>query len=110
MIELIWSEKFKKNYKKWIEKHPDFQPDFHDSVMLFTENPFHPFLKTHSLSGVLKSYWAFSINYSQRVIFQFLNDKQTLVMLIAIGSHDEGILEILLPVRYPAAQINPSGN
>ncbi|MFH1901114.1 MAG: hypothetical protein ABIK26_02550 [Candidatus Omnitrophota bacterium] len=49
MIEIIWDEKFKRIYKNWRKKHPDLVESFRNKMELFINNPFHPFLKTHSL-------------------------------------------------------------
>ena len=54
---------------------------------LFQNNPFHPSLKTHSLGGYLKDFWAISINYEHRLIFKFMKPDE--VLLIDIGTHDE---------------------
>jgi len=87
MIEVVWDEKFVKSLKKWGKKHSDMMSRFEKSLSLFTENPFHPSLKTHSLTGNLKGYWAFSITYEYRLIFRFLSEDKAL--LIDIGTHDE---------------------
>ena len=55
--------------------------------MPFQKNPFDKKLKTHKLSGSLKGSWAFSINYSYRIIFEFIDDNT--ILLIDIGTHDE---------------------
>jgi mRNA-degrading endonuclease YafQ of YafQ-DinJ toxin-antitoxin module len=52
---------------------------------LFRENPFHPSLRTHKLTGKLKDYWAFSIGYNYRIIFSFESEKH--VLWHAVGSH-----------------------
>jgi len=44
-------------------------------------------LKTHKLSGKLKGLWAFVVEYDCRVVFQFLEEGD--VLLIDIGKHDE---------------------
>ncbi|MFZ4558036.1 MAG: type II toxin-antitoxin system YafQ family toxin, partial [Pseudanabaena sp.] len=54
---------------------------------LFKSEPFHPSLKTHSLSGNFAGSWAISINYEQRLMFKFLSD--TKVLLLSLGTHDE---------------------
>jgi mRNA-degrading endonuclease YafQ of YafQ-DinJ toxin-antitoxin module len=56
-------------------------------LRLFAEQPFHPSLKTHNLSGNLSACSAFSITYEYRVIFKFLTDDKAL--LIDIGTHDD---------------------
>lgn len=52
-------------------------------VEIFRTNPLHPTLRTHKLShGEL---WAFSVDYHNRVIFQFLANGQAL--LVNVGDH-----------------------
>ena len=87
MIELIWDAPFLRMLKKWKKKHPNLVTRFEERLLLFTEDPYHPSLKTHHLSNNLKEFWAFSINYEHRVVFQFIDD--TTVLLIAIGLHDQ---------------------
>lgn len=53
---------------------------------IFRENPFYPTLKTHKLSGKEKESWAFWINYSYRIKFVFLSDKE--VLFLDIGTHN----------------------
>jgi len=53
----------------------------------FINEPYHPQLRTHKLSGQLKNLWSFSIDYDIRVIFYFV-DKQH-VIFENIGTHDE---------------------
>lgn len=52
----------------------------------FRKNPFDPRLKTHKLSGKLQRYWAFSLTYSDRVLFSFIHQNE--VIFYKIGSHD----------------------
>ncbi|MEB3311980.1 MAG: type II toxin-antitoxin system mRNA interferase toxin, RelE/StbE family [Snowella sp.] len=87
MINIVWDDPFLKILKKWKKKHPDLIAKFEDKLTLFCSEPFHPSLKTHGLSGNLKSYFAFSINYEHRVIFKFMSEDE--VLLVEIGTHDE---------------------
>lgn len=89
MIELIWDEKFKRIYKKWNQRHPDLEEQFRNRMELFVTDPFHPFLKTHRLSGVLKGSWAMRISYEQRLVFKFVDRQKKKVLLIDIGTHKE---------------------
>lgn len=52
----------------------------------FRKNPFDSRLRTHKLSGRLQGYWAFSLTYSDRVLFRFI--RQNDVIFYKIGSHD----------------------
>ena len=86
-IEIIWDEPFLRNFRKWIKKHPALKAKFEEKLTLFTEQPFHSSLKTHSLTGNLKDYWALSITYEYRLVFKFLSENK--VLLVNIGTHDE---------------------
>lgn len=86
-IEIVWDEPFLRNFRKWIKKHPDLKAKFEEKLTLFTEQPFHASLKTHSLTGNLKEYWALSITYEYRLVFKFLSENK--VLLVDIGTHDE---------------------
>lgn len=52
----------------------------------FRKDPFDSRLKTHKLFGALKGYWAFSLTYSDRVLFRFIKKDETI--FYKIGSHD----------------------
>jgi Txe/YoeB family toxin of Txe-Axe toxin-antitoxin module len=72
MVELIWDERFVKIYKKWSRQHPELKAQFAKRIVQFEEDPFHPSLKTHSLSGVLKGLWSFRINLANTGLFSIL--------------------------------------
>ncbi len=77
MIEVIWDEKFKRMFKKWIKKHPDLMDEFKNKLELFCIDPFNPILKTHSLRGELSGLYSFRITYQYRLVFAFKNQKTT---------------------------------
>ena len=52
---------------------------------MFRSNCFDPKLKTHKLKGNLGRYWSFSITYSHRIMFQFLDSSS--VAFIDVGNH-----------------------
>lgn len=84
---MVWDEAFIRAIKKWQKKHPELISRFKERLLLFSEQPFHPSLKTHSLSGGLKAYSVFSITYEYLLVFRFISDNKAL--LIAIGTHDD---------------------
>jgi len=55
-------------------------------IEIFQENPFDNRLKTHKLRGSLESYWSFSFNYKDRVLFGFKSENE--VIFYDFGSHD----------------------
>jgi mRNA interferase YafQ len=87
MIDLIWGSSFKRAYKKVTKSKPYLKDRIINSLMLFAENPFHPSLNTHKLSGKLKDLWAFSVDGDCRIVFSFDDDNN--VLLTDIGKHDE---------------------
>jgi hypothetical protein len=48
MVELIWDERIKKTYRKWVRDHPELKAQFVKKIVQFEEDPFHPSLKTHT--------------------------------------------------------------
>lgn len=67
-MKIYYSGKFEKEYKKLPKKIKLFAEK---KEKLFRKDPFYSQLKTHKLTGKLKGYWAFSIDYQHRIIFEF---------------------------------------
>jgi mRNA-degrading endonuclease YafQ of YafQ-DinJ toxin-antitoxin module len=73
MVEVIWDDRFKTIFKKWVKKHPDLVDDFRERLLLFTQDPFSPSLKTHALHGELKGLYTIRITFQYRLVFGFFN-------------------------------------
>jgi len=86
-MKVTFSSSFKKAYKKRIRFDPEKQLKILEALSLFINDPYHPKLRTHKLTGQLNELWSFSIEYDLRVIFYFINDNE--VILEDIGNHDE---------------------
>ena len=82
MIKIILSPQYKKSLKR-IPRHIAKKLD--KKVRIFQGNPFDFSLKTHKLTGKLKNYHSFSVTYSYRVVFEFLDENK--VLFINIGTH-----------------------
>ena len=80
---ISYSSHFVKQFKK-ITKEKQKLAEKQEKI--FRKDPFDSRLKTHKLSGLLKGYWAFSLTYSDRVIFRFITQNE--VIFYKIGSHD----------------------
>jgi len=95
-IENIWEMKpkyvsydkaFEKKFEKYKSKLTDGEKDkFRKRFEIFKENIFDKRLETHKLKGNLRDYYAFSIGFSNRVVFKLLDDCG--VYFLEIGSHD----------------------
>jgi mRNA-degrading endonuclease YafQ of YafQ-DinJ toxin-antitoxin module len=86
-VEVSFSSSFKRSFKKRIEGKADLESRFWQKLEHFTVDPFDPSLRTHKLSGKLKEFWSFSVDYNERVLFYFTEDEKA--VFVDIGSHDE---------------------
>ncbi len=86
-MEVSFSSAFKRAFKKRIKGNTDLEEKFWQKLEQFTVDPYDPSLKTHKLSGKLKEYWSFSVDYDERVLFYFTEDEKA--VFVDIGSHDE---------------------
>lgn len=84
-MDIYLTSKFKKVYERLPNQ---IKEKAKKKEKIFRDNPFNPILETHSLYGKYKAYWAFSIDRSYRVMFQFLNATKTKVAFINIGTHE----------------------
>jgi mRNA interferase YafQ len=83
---------FKRSFKRLVKKNPQLQNRILAVLELLGNDPFHPSLKSHKLTGKLDGLWSCSVAYDCRVIFAFKTDLETrsdLIVLTDIGSHDE---------------------
>ncbi len=82
-MKIIYTSKFRREYKKLPEKIKD-TAERNESI--FRKDPFHPSLDTHKLHGRLKEFWSFLIGYKYRILFEFAR-KQT-AYFHSTGDHD----------------------
>ena len=81
-MKIYYSSKFEREYKK-LPEHIKALAEEREEV--FRQNSFDPRLDTHKLSGRLKEFWAFSIDYKYRIIFEFAGKEA--VWFHSIGDH-----------------------
>jgi addiction module RelE/StbE family toxin len=86
-MKVAFSSSFKRAYKKRIKGQKEKEKAFFKKMDIFIDEPYHPQLRTHKLSGQLKDLWSFSIDYNIRVIFYFVDEQH--VIFENIGTHDE---------------------
>lgn len=82
-MKIIYSTKFGKEYKKLPRKVKLLAER---KEKFFRKDPFGPALKTHKLSGKLKDFYSFSINYQYRIIFEFKNNEE--IWFHSVGTHE----------------------
>lgn len=81
-MRVYYSSKFEREYKRLSRT---LKKSAETKEIVFRKNPFDKKLNTHKLHGRLKEYWAFSINESYRIIFEFI--KKDVVWFHSIGDH-----------------------
>ncbi len=87
-MKIGFTSAFHRTFKKKITGRKEIEAEFRERVNIFKKNPFDPRLKTHKLTGSLKGWWSFSVEYNLRVVFSLRNKNQE-ALFMNIGSHDE---------------------
>ncbi|MEK7174903.1 MAG: type II toxin-antitoxin system YafQ family toxin [Patescibacteria group bacterium] len=81
-MQIYYSTKFRREYKK-LSKEVKLLAE--EKEMVFRKDPFDRKLDTHKLHGRLREFWAFSIDNSNRIIFEFAN--RDIVWFHSVGDH-----------------------
>jgi len=81
-MKIEYSSKFIRNFKKLPR---DIRKKASKQEQLFKINIFDSSLRTHKLKGTLANCFAFSVDYSYRIIF-YMDDNNNVVFL-DIGDH-----------------------
>lgn len=75
-----------KFFKSFAKLPASVQAQAKEKDAWFRANPFDPRLRTHKLKGPLAGAWAYSVNYTYRVLFRFLTNDE--VLYYDIGTHE----------------------
>jgi addiction module RelE/StbE family toxin len=84
-MEVSYSREFKKDFAK-LQKKTQLQ--FFERLTLYLEDPQHPLLRVHTLSGEYLGYKSFNVTADVRVIFTIRNNR-TVLYLDMIGTHSQ---------------------
>ena len=82
-----FSPSVQKELKKIQQKDIKLANRIEKQIALFEENPKHPSLHTHKLSGTMDNMWSISITMNIRMVYVLLD--QGSVVFVKIGTHDE---------------------
>jgi mRNA-degrading endonuclease YafQ of YafQ-DinJ toxin-antitoxin module len=86
-LYLLFDRPFEKKLKKFTAQlTADQKLKFKQKLEILKEDIFDERLKTHKLKGNLRDYYAFSISYSERIVFKLLEDGG--IYFIEIGGHE----------------------
>jgi addiction module RelE/StbE family toxin len=87
-----WTPKSLRAFKRLIRRNPQLRPLIEQTLTQLAEDPFHPSLQTHKLTGELSGIWSCSIDYKLRILFEFVENPEAgeeAILLLNLGSHDE---------------------
>ncbi len=82
-MEILYYPKFEKQFRKINNK---IQMVCIEKISIFMLDPYDSRLKTHKLHGRLQGLYAFSVNNSYRIIFDF--HSKNVIRFYEIGNHD----------------------
>ena len=83
MLRLVYSPDFIRKYKKF---NSAAGYEIKERLEEFKNPSNHQKLKVHKLKGTMKGQYAFSLNYRDRVIFEWSKDKKT-AHILDVGDH-----------------------
>jgi len=82
-LVIFYTPTFKKNFDRLPKKTKQIA---YRKENVFRKNPLAQSLKTHKLTGKLKDYWSFSIDYRNRIVFRFI--KKNKILFVDAGTHE----------------------
>ena len=82
-MKIYYTKKFEREYRK-LNKEIKSKVELRENI--FRKNPFLATLKTHKLSGELKDFWSFSIDFKYRIVFEFIDNDN--FFFHSVGDHD----------------------
>ncbi|MFM7425442.1 MAG: type II toxin-antitoxin system YafQ family toxin [Elainella sp.] len=92
MRQIGWTPKSLRAFKRLIRQNPQIRPQIAQTLTQLAQDPFHPSLRTHKLTGDLADVWSCSIDYRLRILFEFVEapgSEEKAILLLNLGSHDE---------------------
>ncbi len=92
MKTLVWSSCFIRALRRMVRRQPELRPKIEKALRQLAEDPFHPSLHSHKLKGELAGVWACTVDYDNRVLFEFIQGSESgeeEIYLLTMGTHDE---------------------
>jgi addiction module RelE/StbE family toxin len=86
--QLVFTESYIKRVKRFAKRHPELKPQYEKTLLLLEQNPFHPSLRLHALTGRLTGLYSVSINLNYRLTLELLIHDERIIP-INVGSHED---------------------
>lgn len=87
-FDIAFEVSFERRLKQFRRKHPDLDEALVTLLTELADDPFHPKLRLHPLTGKLAGLHAVSLTRKTRLTL-YLAVEQRQIRLVDIGSHDE---------------------
>jgi addiction module RelE/StbE family toxin len=82
-MEILYKPIFIKEFNKL---NNDLQEEVLEKIELFKDVSNHKNLKVHKLNGKYNEFYAFSVNYDYRIIFEYKTKNE--IHFLDVGNHD----------------------
>lgn len=92
MRRLVWSAAFVRAFKRAVRRRAELRARVEGTLQQLAEDPFHPTLHSHKLKGKLAGTWACTVDYDNRILFEFVQNPESgeeEIYLLTMGTHDE---------------------
>lgn len=83
MLALIYAPRFVRHFKRLPK---GLQEEAVARIELFKDSKNHASIKVHKLHGKLKKFYGFSVDFRNRIVFDYVSENE--VVLLTIGDHD----------------------
>lgn len=87
-FKLIFPAPYRKREQAFLGKHPHLRERYFKTLMLLEQNPLHPSLRLHALSGRLAGLHSASISIKYRITLE-LELQDHAIVFVDLGSHGE---------------------
>ncbi len=89
-MEVSFSPKCLKLLQKVKKSDAQLFAKIQKKLVLFGQNPDHPSLRLHKLSGGQKESWSVSIDMTYRLLYYYEQDKNlTKIVFFSFGTHEQ---------------------
>ncbi len=88
MPKLVSTKSYERQLGVFVKRYPNLRESYARTIRLLELNPHHPSLRLHKLKGRLQAYSSVSIYMKYRIMLDFII-KDDMIILIAIGSHEQ---------------------
>ncbi|MDP4028026.1 MAG: type II toxin-antitoxin system mRNA interferase toxin, RelE/StbE family [Gallionella sp.] len=92
MKTLVWSATFVRAFKRSTKRDPALKERAADILRQLAEDPFYHTLHSHKLKGELSGVWACTVDFDNRILFEFAkkpNANEEEIFLLTMGTHYE---------------------